>query len=528
MKTSKDSRDKLIEIARECAKNKNVEYGEDAHTADRVKFDPDGFGDFPRTEKALLDLLGWKWKVCLGNAVAFFNHFKEVTSNYLKPGKRRPVSVLEIASTSKPLGAIFGGQRNVSRVLRVIQKIKGLVVADEYFRYTGNRRQRRGIFYAYNKEVEKLVLATKERYPDVEVPKAAEQEVAAPAKTAAAQNYLNARVTNKPGPITNCTEKDVLAMLERRYGEIVGPRRVKIAEMNKALPDEQKIKMDWNVDFKTSHRLGRARPQRVVKSIGIRATSRIVSFKSRENGNDDYNGRWRKDYLDQVFGKGMWEEYDVSGSVYRITKLLNKGEWDEPEVDPYREMFGRDFRKPGDRDAFKLFCMSLKFDDPKMIRAHKALKMPKCRAKMGKKEMQNVIDEAVGRMEAYTGQRMGSEVFLWESLLYVDFAYWLRKGMGLEMVQVYDGFYLRKGQMDRGCLDRKMKELALAFLEEYRGWRNREQEMDGKVMRRRGKEVNLGRMGGGGMRWRRRTWEGIIGNGERRTRGRTWGGEHGE
>ena len=77
-----------------------------------------------------------------------------------------------------------------------------------------------------------------------------------------------------------------------KYKELVEPRMITIASMNFGLRPDEQIRFEPNVK-----RDARGYASRV----GWRATSSIVSFKAHENGNPNYKGRWRKDYLAEHF-----------------------------------------------------------------------------------------------------------------------------------------------------------------------------------------------------------------------------------
>ena len=76
-------------------------------------------------------------------------------------------------------------------------------------------------------------------------------------------------------------------------------------------------------------------------------------------------------------------------------------------------------------------------------------------------------------MRGFTGDKFFNEVFLHESLMYIDFVYTLRD-MGIDVVQIYDGFYLRKGLVDEQELEWMMRECAMKYLAEYRAWLKRD------------------------------------------------------
>ena len=175
--------------------------------------------------------------------------------------------------------------------------------------------------------------------------------------------------------------------------------------------------------------------------VGIRATSQIVSLKEHENENLGYTGKWRRDYLREIgFDK---DSFDVHGSIYQITHLLNTGDPITNDIDPYREMFGP--MTDEERAAAKSMAMPLYFDRPNCILNHMKDRIPETWKRYGGKEgLQYVINDYCDKMFRYTGKSLDSEVFLHESLIYLDFVYALWKEHAIDCVQIYDGFYFSK------------------------------------------------------------------------------------
>ena len=72
-------------------------------------------------------------------------------------------------------------------------------------------------------------------------------------------------------------------------------------------------------------------------------------------------------------------------------------------------------------------------------------------------------------MVSFTGRKFYNEIFLHESLLYIDFVHELRQ-RGIEVVQVYDGFYMREGAASNEELERLMRQCAMRYYADYRTW----------------------------------------------------------
>ena len=249
-------------------------------------------------------------------------------------------------------------------------------------------------------------------------------------------------------------------IMHHKYGQLIAPRMRKIKEMNLSLPEEQRIRFSPNLHYTKKGRLN---------SIGLRATNEIVSLKAHEEEHTNYRGVRRQEYLRKYFGTDKYMSFDVHASIYQISHLLNFGEWVGNQGDPYAVMFGSTFTGPSDRDAYKSLCMVLYFDNPNEFYGHNRLFIPNVVKQHGKSAIMETVSVAEKSMLAFTGEKFFNEVFLHESLLYIDFVYELRS-RGIEVVQVYDGFYLRQGAISGLELDSIMQKCAMKYYEDYMAW----------------------------------------------------------
>lgn len=229
-----------------------------------------------------------------------------------------------------------------------------------------------------------------------------------------------------------------------------------------------------------------------ITKLGIRTHSGICSFKSLEKQQKrcrllgiEYvanpNTNYRENYLDKRFGE--WEEYDINGSVPRISiAMANQGNMGNLNEDIYRtifEPFVKDYQLYFDEDAtewcesvrnfFKLLFMRLFFGGtPKEIVAKIKRKEEKEKNKAIRKEV--LIDnlspfsnleergvDLVSLIEKYQKRvfevchrplvkKKDTSVFYHESCIYLEVRDELFK-RGIEVVQVYDGFYFKKGTL---------------------------------------------------------------------------------
>lgn len=248
---------------------------------------------------------------------------------------------------------------------------------------------------------------------------------------------------------------------------------------------------------------------RYIVKIGVRATSKVCGYKSKEKAKARYFGsgewvadpfvRYREDYLDERFGTGNWEEYDVHASVPRISHFLQnaKNDFGNLNEDIYYSLFGRylsDYTTyfdasvtewEGDaRNFFKSLFLRLNFSGSaagilnQLTHSEKQKRMSYEARKAEAEAQGNVFDEAEvltpwtdliakngdkviiallrkwkSAVDAYCkaedaklSYNDSTKIFLHESNIYLE----VRKELmrrGVDVVQVYDGFYFAKGTM---------------------------------------------------------------------------------
>ncbi|MGN0854019.1 MAG: hypothetical protein ACI4R9_00700 [Kiritimatiellia bacterium] len=435
-------------------------------------FEPSDFKDYARTESELIEVLGRKWKSNLTDIGRFCFEYQTVTSNYFKTneeGVNHDVSIYPISCKNSNLLLLFKNPSTVSRMLKKCRKIGLLVRMNTDYCFGNVRKSRNYCYhYAYNKSVEHLVIdVCKKKGINLEERKNEDTIVstfAARSKISCEDKNRITLKTSRIGLVGYDNEDGEEAIkdyiLHEKYEGLIAPRELKIKSMNKDLPRKQMIRFAPNLKYNKKGRL---------ISIGLRATNEIVSLKAHENEHPNYRGMMRPNYLKQYFGTGEYTSYDVRASIYQISHLLNFGEWMGNGHDPYQMMFGESFARPEDREAYKSFCMALYFDNPNVIYAHNRLFIPCSVEQYGRDAIKKAILESEESMRKFTGEKFFNEVFLHESLLYIDFVYELRM-RGIEVVQIYDGFYLRQGVASEEELEGLMRECAMRYLQDYRGW----------------------------------------------------------
>lgn len=228
-----------------------------------------------------------------------------------------------------------------------------------------------------------------------------------------------------------------------------------------------------------------------ITKLKIRAFSNTCILKSWEKykkkcellGIDavvDPNIKYREQYLKERFGE--YEEYDVHASVPRVARAIKKGDMGDLDEDLYRTMFEpytEDYRKCINpsvtewcdevRQFYKSIFMRLFFGGtPKQIVSNILYKEKKEAQKAHRQEVdidiltpfsniirrgidlvalvtkwQNAVYEYCGRSKS---EMHDTSVFLHESCIYLEVRLELAR-RGIDVVQVYDGFYFKKGTM---------------------------------------------------------------------------------
>lgn len=202
-------------------------------------------------------------------------------------------------------------------------------------------------------------------------------------------------------------------------------------------------------------------------SISIRKTNQYCPAKVHGITSEDReSGKiLRDEILKAKFGNVY--ENDVKSSIYRITYLLNYGEWLDDSVDLYERIYGSKFRSREERNTFKApFCMQLYFNSSS--RAMKArIEYRKSKTKEWNDENfgYTLIEKAKDNMYRAIGKSWQSEIFLHESCIYTEVAHRLRTE-GYKVVQIYDGFFTDRF-LDKSRFNLIVKEEALRYYDRY-------------------------------------------------------------
>lgn len=396
--------------------------------------------EFPTyTEDEMIALSGRKWKERFRLLIPFVTHFQYLTSN-------KRVTALMLNQNGW-LAQTYGSQRNGCNVLKYAIDLGLIAPAVTKKRF--NCKHSYGYIYGWNKDaqhkisniIKKFSLINEDRSKDsnISLLETFEKNHSEMGMSKLEFDRLVSAVRFDSDLKINATDEQILKALSVKY-PILKDIIKDVAEENKYLPSDEQMKAVPTIHRSEKHHL--------VTKIGFRITNPYVSLKEHDNGKN-YNGKWRKEYMDEKFGVGNWECFDVKSSVPRVTYLLNKGEWLDNEIDLYALMFneGREFPYPICRDWCKKAFMRFYFDRSTSRISNRLRRM-------------HLIDDFIndfGYSEGVVptvdaikkdiwkaiGESYKSEIFLYESYLYLQIFKALRLE-GAHPKQIYDGFYFEK------------------------------------------------------------------------------------
>ena len=199
----------------------------------------------------------------------------------------------------------------------------------------------------------------------------------------------------------------------------------------------------------------------VTRYDGGRATSSFCGLPTLEKEHSILFKWYREDYLDDMFGKKNWEEYDVPSSVPQVFHLLNKGFW----------LGKRVYDMTPNPAKYKEYAMRLMFNktDKQVARAIMKYESDKLNDKKSKFYSKKVNEDLAAKahilksgLEDIIGPTtIGKDIFIHESNIYLLVCEELMN-RNIDFAQCYDGFYFRKGERPAD-----MAELVKSKAEEY-------------------------------------------------------------
>ena len=246
--------------------------------------------------------------------------------------------------------------------------------------------------------------------------------------------------------VTGVSLKRIESVLNAKYPQFLEGRRT-ADELNKILPAEEKIKWRWNLEL-TRGRNGR----RYLTKIGFRASNIICSYKTRENENPCYRGKWRSEYLDGVYGPD-YGHYDFNASIWRLSYNLLHDDVLPESTDGYELAYGDSFASRDDRDIFKKIAMRLYFGGINQLGVQIENRFKEIAKELGgnyvydgdrARRIQDIMCEQKLIAVENIGGFFDSEIFLHESCIYLN-VYRDIVRSGIRCSQVYDSFYFKAG-----------------------------------------------------------------------------------
>ena len=222
--------------------------------------------------------------------------------------------------------------------------------------------------------------------------------------------------------VTGVSLRRIESVLNTKYPQFLEGRRI-ADELNKSLPTEEKIKWRWNLEL-TRGRNGR----RYLTKIGFRSSNIICSYKTHDNENPCYRGKWRSEYLKGVYGDG-YGQYDFNASIWRLSYNLLHDDVLPESTDGYELAYGDRFATRKDRDIFKKIAMRLYFGGINQLGVQVENRFKEISKELGgnyvydrdrARRIQDIMREQKLTAVENIGGFFDSEIFLHESCIYLN------------------------------------------------------------------------------------------------------------
>lgn len=237
-------------------------------------------------------------------------------------------------------------------------------------------------------------------------------------------------------PIISCRKKypaSYRKFVYDRYPQIEYVQNL-LAEMNSSLEDHE----HW---FATSLSVNSKNLEDDMCKFSCRAYSELCGVRKVQKFPDEL---CRNDLLDEYFGKGCWEEFDLNASIYRIARSCRDGKWYSACRDIYETLRGEPFTSEEERAAFKTMCMIMAFSMD-LNSACRGYRMAFSQFNMDHGSIKKVIGPVGKAVSGFCGQ-VDTDVFLHESCVMTMTRHRLFK-KGIRAVQLYDCLFVEKGKL---------------------------------------------------------------------------------
>ena len=308
--------------------------------------------------------------------------------------------------------------KNISKILNKLVGIKVLRVIDNTYRYTDHKSK----VYQVNQSMMKVIKKIIKEETNKEIINKNKKEDNKSINTIG--GTIRFTVAQRCSIDQRYTDDQINDGLCINY-PFLQLQQEKVERLNQTLPDEIKIKFYPTVK----------RSSKKITKIGLRATNSIVSLKNRDTGKES-NKKYRKEFYDEYFGKNVdLYKYDFKASVYRITYFLNNGVFPEKDYDLYTSFAGKLMTKE-ERDYIKRLSMLCYFTESskKIVSNNRDILKD-----YDKDQIVNLLETYKQRMKNIIGKFYQSEIFVYESCIYLDIYEQLLKNHN-KVIQIYDEF----------------------------------------------------------------------------------------
>ena len=382
----------------------------------------------------IIEKLGRKWRENLEDIRFIAQKYKNYT--ILNP--------VQIPTTFPDLVNHFGSHQNVSNVLKKCQDV-GLLVCKKSFFSIENEE---GKAYYINQDIRDIILSY---YSEKEIFNSAEEFIKVEPDVSIVPEDIKDSITISPRLNINYYPEEVIQRVVIDKYPIIKELLGICEEVNDKYLNKYPELIRKAYPGVVAKSRGKGKIKKIVK-IGVRDSSIASSLPSHfscwdeEDIYNKYIGTSRNKYLYDHFCSS-WFEFDVKSSIWRITKWVNTGIWESRNVDMYELIYGKKFNCPEEREVFKKLSMPLYFDSYNLniMYAHhcqhqfKHCLPPICKCD----EFINTFTPIKKNIENNIGPTYDSKIFVIESYIYAILSKTLLDE-GFELVQIYDGFYVKK------------------------------------------------------------------------------------
>ena len=369
------------------------------------------------TREELINKLGRKWRNNIKDLALLCNKYKLLPDNFH--------DTIAMSCNSKFLTKLYGYPMKVNRILQIARNVGLLELASNYTSFNHNNNNQ-SFTYRINKEVLNLILETnvlyngerreiRERYNIIKETNMSKQ------LDLSKLQYVTINAKKRPRKLLDLSEEELEELLYLRYPQIRYYQNVveEINNVNNWKGSLYEIKFEPNIERHYSY-----------NKFSIRYTSEYACFpkETRETINKDVLG---EDY----------HKYDVNGSIFRVTYLLNNGTWMDYSDDIYKYLYGNEFESREDRNEFKTICNTVYFTSTATEAARRYIDRKKL--DNNNQELLNIFDDLKTKITNIIGKSYNSEIFMHESCIYIDT---IKRMMylGYKVLPIYDCFCFNK------------------------------------------------------------------------------------